>query len=348
MALPAHQYVDRISGELRTERLYQDELVMFFYNRVREHTPVVFDWLISRQSTRLLGLLNYDRPWSAGRARRFLERHGVPLDECLDDPNQFQTARSVFERRIRYWDCRPITFEPFTVVSPADARVLVGSFDRGRPLYIKEKFFDFLELFGDRPSWLTAFNGGDYAIFRLTPEKYHFNHTPVSGRVLDVYAIDGVFHSCNPSAAMAIATPYSKNQRVVTVIDTDVPGGSRVGLVAMIEVVALMIGEIVQCYSETRYDHPQDFVPGMFVERGCPKSLFRPGSSTTILVFEPGRVQFAPDLLVNQSRPQACSRYLLEFARPLIETDVRVRSPIAHACHRVIRRRRMKELSHAG
>ena len=31
--------------------------------------------------------------------------------------------------------------------------------------------------------------------------------------------------------------------------DTDIPGGSHVGFVAMIEVVALMIGDIVQCYS---------------------------------------------------------------------------------------------------
>jgi phosphatidylserine decarboxylase len=146
---------------------------------------------------------------------------------------------------------------------------------------------------------------------------------------------------------MTVAAPYSKNHRVVTVIDTDVPGGTRVGLVAMIEVVALMIGEIVQCYSESRYDHPQDVVPGMFVERGCPKSLFRPGSSTTVLVFEPGRVQFAPDLLANQSRPHAASRYALNFARPLVETDVRVRSPIAYARMRIPRQRRHAELSHA-
>jgi phosphatidylserine decarboxylase len=41
--------------------------------------------------------------------------------------------------------------------------------------------------------------------------------------------------------------PYSKNKRVVTIIDTDVEGGTGIGLVAMIEVVALMIGDIVQC-----------------------------------------------------------------------------------------------------
>ena len=347
MSLTAHQYVDRASGELRTERLYQDHVVNFFYSRVREQAPAVFDWLTSRRSTRLLGLLNYDQPWSAGRGRRFLEAQGVDLDECLDDPRMFRTARQVFERRIRYWDRRPTPDEPFTVVAPADARVLIGSFAEGGALYLKDKFFDYRELFAGRPAWTLFFEGGDYAIFRLTPEKYHYNHTPVAGRVLDLYEIDGVYHSCNPGAAMRVVGPYSKNRRVVTVIDTDVPGGSRVGRVAMIEVVALMIGEIVQCYSESRYDHPQDVVPGLFVERGCPKSVFRPGSSTTVLVFEPGRVQFAPDLLVNQSRPHAQSRYAFDFARPLVETDVRVRSPIAYAHSRVLHHRRPVELSHA-
>jgi phosphatidylserine decarboxylase len=139
---------------------------------------------------------------------------------------------------------------------------------------------------------------------------------------------------------MRVATPYSKNRRVVTVIDTDVPDGTRAGVVAMIEVVALMIGEIVQCYSRAGYDDPQPVTPGMFVERGRPKSLFRPGSSTTVLVFEPGRVRFAPDLLGNQLRPGVQSRYALALGRPLTETDVRVRSPVAYVRVRVPRWRR--------
>jgi phosphatidylserine decarboxylase len=96
-------------------------------------------------------------------------------------------------------------------------------------------------------------------------------------------------------------------------------------------VVALMIGDIVQCYSDSRYDDPQPVVPGMFLKRGQPKSLFRPGSSTTVLVFEKNHVHFAADLLANQATPKAFSRYSLAFGQPLIETDVRVRSLIAHA-----------------
>jgi phosphatidylserine decarboxylase len=179
-----------------------------------------------------------------------------------------------------------------------------------------------------------VFAAGDFAIFRLTPEKYHYNHTPIAGIVLDCYEIPGRYHSCNPHAVVQTVTPYSKNKRVVTIIDTDVPKGSQVGVVALIEIVALLIGDIVQCYSSERYDAPRPVVPGMFVHKGLPKSLYRPGSSTTVLLFQPGRVQFAHDIVRNMFRSDAQSRFSQGFGRPLVETEVKVRSLIATAVPR--------------
>lgn len=147
--------------------------------------------------------------------------------------------------------------------------------------------------------------------------------------MLDHYELEGRFHACNPSAVVALATPLSLNRRAVTVIDTDVEGGSRVGLVAMVEVAALMIGEVVQRYSSARYDDPRPVTPGLWLERGQPKSLFRPGSSTTVLLFAPGRVRFALDLLQNARRAGVHSRYGAPLCAPLVETDLRVRSPLA-------------------
>jgi phosphatidylserine decarboxylase len=196
-------------------------------------------------------------------------------------------------------------------------------------LVLKGKFFDFEELLGaDKAEWLDAFRGGDFVICRLTPDKYHYNHTPVAGLVRAYYETHGTYHSCNPSAVLTLATPYSKNKRVVTIIDTDVPRGTGIGLVAMIEVVALMIGDIAQCYSEVEYSDPMKIEPGMFLRRGCPKSLFRPGSSTTVLLFQESRVEFAPDLVRNLTRTDVESRYSLGLGRPLVETELKVRSSI--------------------
>jgi phosphatidylserine decarboxylase len=255
----------------------------------------------------------------------------VNLDECLT-PEKLTTARAVFERQIRYWDSRPMPDEPNAVVSPADSRVIVGSLSEISSLFLKEKFFHLEELVGrDKAEWRDALCSGDFAIFRLTPEKYHYNHVPVSGTVTDFYEIPGGYHSCNPSAVVSVVTPFSKNKRVVTVIDTDVPGGTRVGLVAMIEIVALMIGDIVQVYSEAGYENPRPVVPGMFLKKGQPKSLFRPGSSTDVVLFQKGRLSFSTDLTRNLHLQSVQSRFSLGFGQPLVETDLKVRSIIGSA-----------------
>ena len=332
-----HQYLTRTNAAPLTEDLFGDRIVRLLYSHARENAPVLFRALTGKRVSKLLGWANFDSPLAASLLgnQRFLARNGVDLSECLDAPRNFRTPRDVFERKIRYWDCRPLPLEETVVVSPADSRVLIGSFDRASGVHVKEKFFHYDELLGvDRPRWLKTFFGGDFAVFRLTPDKYHYNHAPVSGRILDVYGLGDRYHSCNPAAVVEVVTPYSKNKRYVTVIDTDVPGGSQVGRVAMIEVVALMIGEIVQAYSDVRYDDPRPVEPGMFVRRGQPKSLYRPGSSTDVLLFEPGRVRFAPDLLRNLSDRRAHSRFTSAFGQPLTETDVAVRSAIAQAVPR--------------
>ncbi len=279
----------------------------------------------------ILGTLNFDLP-IPGRLRALRNRiqaMGVNIDECLEVPEYFDTPRKLFERKIRYWQCRPMPEMVDRIVSPADARMIAGSFHRHSSLFLKEKFFSFPELLGqDKRQWLRAFDGGDFAIFRLTPDKYHYNHVPVSGRVEDLYEISGSCHSCNPGAVVSMVTPFSKNRRVVTVIDTNVPGGTGVGLVAMIEIVAMMIGDIKQCYSAHHYEDPLDLATGMFLERGKPKSLYRPGSSVDVLIFQPHRIQISADILTNMRRQDVNSRYTSHFRSPLVETDVKVRSEI--------------------
>jgi phosphatidylserine decarboxylase len=326
-----HQYIDRETDQVATEKLIADPLINRLYFHAKENPSMLFKAATSKRMSAILGFLNFDlclngNPRQNGNR---LKSMGLNLSECLDSPEMLNTARRIFERKIRYWQCRPMPEATDRIVSPADARMIVGSLDRHDSLYLKEKFFTFEELIGvDKSAWLAAFEGGDFAIFRLTPDKYHYNHLPVAGQVKEIYEIDGCCHSCNPGAVVSMVTPFSKNRRVVTVIDTDVPGGTRIGLVAMVEIVAMMIGDIVQCYSLHAYDDPIVIHPGMFLERGCPKSLYRPGSSVDVLIFQKDRVAFSIDILANMLRQDVSSRYTLHFQSPLVETDVKVRSEI--------------------
>jgi phosphatidylserine decarboxylase len=328
----SHQYIERRSGRIVTESLIADRLVRWLYGAAREKAPLLFKALTSARSSQLLSYVNFDCPPKRKETstRKLAADLGVDLQECVSPQHCLQSARELFERQIRFWTCRPMPQDPGLVVSPADAKILVGSLDKTESLFLKEKFFTYDELLGpSKRRWRKAFQKGDYAVLRLTPEKYHYNHLPVSGQIVDFYTIDGDYHSCNPAAVVATVTPYSKNKRVVTIIDTDVSGGTGIGLVAMVEIVALMIGEIVQCYSSHRYERPITIERGLIVHRGQPKSLFRPGSSVDVLFFQKNRIEFDKDLVRNCQRGDVNSRYTQGFQKPLVETDVQVRSSIA-------------------
>ncbi len=329
-----HQYIERASGLPRDERLLGDGLVGLLYGPLRENAPRMFQALTSSRCSGLLGTVQFETRLGLARrsVRQLMAQWGVRATDLVDSPQSLDTPAKLFMRRIRYWRCRPLDPDPRAVLAPADSRLLLGSLDSDSVLFIKDKFFSFSELVGEsKTRWLRAFHGGDFALFRLTPEKYHYTHAPVSGRVVDHYQLDGACHSCNPTAVVDLITPFSKNQRVVTIIDSDVAGGSGVGLVAMIEVVALMVGRVEQRYSERRYEAPGPLSAGMMLRRGQPKAVFLPGSSTVVLLFQPGRVAFDQDLMANQHRPGVQSRFSSGFGRPLVETEVLVRSGIARA-----------------
>jgi phosphatidylserine decarboxylase len=329
-----HAYIRRSNSKVLQEEFLADRAIDFIYSTVREKSPWLFTALTGPVVTGILSFVNYDLALNSrfSGAARFIRKTGMVDGECLQPLAELDTPRKIFERRIAYWQCRPMDKSRDAVVSPADSRMFVGSLSETSMMFLKGKFFDFEELVGaDRHSLHSRLDGGDFAVFRLTPEKYHHNHAPVSGTVTDIFWVEGGYHSCNPSASIAVATPLSKNRRVVTVIDTDVREGSKIGIVVMVEIVALMIGDIVQCYCETRYENPLPVMPGLFVRKGQPKSLFRPGSSTVVLFFEKDKIAFSDDLLKNQLRGDVNNRFAAWLRKPLVETEVNVRSTIGRS-----------------
>lgn len=327
-----HQYISRETSQVVTEKLIADRMINMIYSKVREKSTTLFNILTSSRTSDLLAFFNYDNPMinQSYHLQKVISDLHINLAECVEEKAQLDSPKKLFERQIKYWETRPMPQESNIVVAPSDSRLLVGSFSEQSIIQLKEKFFHYEELIAiNKTRWLKTFKNGDFAVCRLTPEKYHHNHFPVSGLVLDFYEIEGRYHSCNPTAAVSIVTPYSKNKRTVTVIDTDVGAGSQVGLVMMIEVVALMIGDIKQCYCEYQYENPLSNLIERYVKRGCPKSQFCPGSSVVILIFQQNRIQFDKDILQNLKRQDALSRYSQHFQKPLVETEVKVRSSIA-------------------
>jgi hypothetical protein len=113
-----HQYIDRHTGRVHTETLVADQTIVFLYASVRENAPAMFDLLISARMTALLGFLCFDLPLNTHipDPGRFLSRREIPFSEIFGPVNQLNTFRRFFERKLRYWDCRPMTDDPVAVV----------------------------------------------------------------------------------------------------------------------------------------------------------------------------------------------------------------------------------------
>jgi phosphatidylserine decarboxylase len=329
-----HQFVDRLTSEVRSETLLYDRHIRWMYSTLRESAPWLFKWISTSPTINdWLATINFDKPIRDAHSviSSLVVDAGVRMDELLEPLPASPTWRDFFGRKIRFWEHRPLPPDPRRIVAPCDSRMLLGNLRQQSKLLIKEKFFSLSELLGNREALVDKFRYADWAIFRLTPEMYHYNHCPVAGVVVDFYEIGGAYHSCNPTACVETITPYSKNRRFVTIFDTDVSGGTGIGKVAMIEVVALLIGRVRQCYSHAQYKLPTTMYEGLMCKRGSVKSVFEPGSSTVVLLFEDHRLEFDSDLVSNQARTDAFSRFGQGFAVPMVETELQVRSGIGTA-----------------
>ena len=130
MTLTPHQFIERDTGMIRTEKLYADRLIRLLYHEVRENAPFLFRLLTGARASSLLGSINFDAPFAGGLRSNscFVRECGIDFGECVQPPHFFDTPRKIFERQIRYWEFRPMPHHANMVVSPADARVLLGSF----------------------------------------------------------------------------------------------------------------------------------------------------------------------------------------------------------------------------
>jgi phosphatidylserine decarboxylase len=163
--------VERETGRVCTEEPFGDWIIKHLYSEEREENSLLFRLLGSRWVSELLRWVNYDFPWGPriSGLQDFLDRSRIDLAECVAAPQQLNSARKIFERKIRYWTCRPMNADPRAILSPADARVLVGSLGDTSSLFLKGKFFDLQELLRpDKDRWISAFIAADYVISRLT------------------------------------------------------------------------------------------------------------------------------------------------------------------------------------
>jgi phosphatidylserine decarboxylase len=225
---------------------------------------------------------------------RFARVYGISLDEAEKPLDEYAGFDEFFTRKLRP-GARPIDDAPGRVVSPADGVIVeAGLATAGKMIQAKGSDFDLASLLAD-PEAAARLQGGAYVITYLSPKDYHRVHSPVAGQVVGWRHVPGTLFSVNAGNIRREPGLFVRNERFITLIEMD--GG---GLVAVVMVAAVGVGHVTVSYDPEVATHQPEFFRAALRHRRYeqPKPIGRGGElgifhlgSTTIVVFEPGRVE---------------------------------------------------------
>jgi len=282
---------NRETGKLEEEKIphYIDVSLRIMYSTRSGRTAVE-----NTQIKKLLHHLStvqgkkYDDPRSKKEIPHFIEFHGLNTDEILDHLDSFANFNEFFFRKLKSTS-RKIADpgNPKLAVSPADCRLNVfPTIDQATKIWIKGHNFNLKNLLRD-DQMAAKFNGGSLVIARLAPQDYHRFHLPVDCKIGATKPFDGALYTVNPIAIREDIDVYTENKRMFTLLDSP-----EFGTVGYISVGATMVGSIRLTSKE-----------GQSAKKGDEHGYFAFGGSTILVLFEPNRITFDKDLVVNSGKP---------------------------------------------
>lgn len=278
-------FFNRHTGLMETEAIYGEASLRWIYNsplgKAALHTLVkravfskFYGWLMSR-------------PQSAEKVAPFIAKYGLDVEEFAERADSYRSFNEFFSRKLKP-DARPVDADPASVVFPADGRhLLVPNASACTDLFVKGARFDLESMVGDA-ELARRFANGSALISRLCPTDYHRFHFPCAGTPSAPQLLNGPLYSVSPIALMQRPTILWENKRYLTRL-TDTPGGQ----VLYFEIGATCVGAVVHT--------SQPHVP---VKKGDEKGTFLFGGSSTMVLFEAGAVDWAPDLIKHSAAGQ--------------------------------------------
>jgi phosphatidylserine decarboxylase len=277
------RYFNRHSGAFETEQVYGEGFLRWSYGNplgaislnAFVKRPLFSKWYGRKMST----------PQSAARVAPFIQTYELDPNDFADAPDSYRSFNEFFYRKLKL-SARPIDADPATVSFPADGRHL-GFQDASAisGVFVKGQKFDLAALLGDA-QLAARYVGGALVLSRLCPVDYHRFHFPVAGVPGETRLINGPLFSVNPIALRQKLSYLWTNKRTVTEVQTE-----QLGTVICMEIGATCVGTICQT-----------FTPDQSVTKGAEKGYFAFGGSSTLTIFEPGRVNLERDLLEHSAR----------------------------------------------
>jgi len=271
-------YWDRYRGRPCTEKIYGERFLRWTYEtlggRAALATLVKRAWFSRWYGWRM------DRPASRRKIAPFIAEFDLDPAEFRRRPEDFESFNAFFSRELTPAS-RPVDADAASVVFPADGRHLcVPDLSRCEGLLVKGEMFDLPALLGDA-ALARQYAAGSLLVSRLCPVDYHRFHFPLAGRATTARLLEGPLYSVNPIALKRNIQILARNRRMLAVLET-----AAAGRALLLEIGATCVGSIRQTYRG-----------GADVAKGQEKGYFQFGGSSTIVLFEPGRVAFDDDLV---------------------------------------------------
>lgn len=233
----------------------------------------------------------------------FNRRFKLNMSEALEEnPTAYASFNDFFTRALKP-GVRSIDEAKEAITSPADgAFSQLGPINHGRIFQAKGRGYGLSTLLGGDMDLAKQFENGQFATIYLSPRDYHRVHMPITGTLTQSVYIPGDLYSVNQTTAENIDELFARNERLVTIFDTDV------GPVAVILVGAMIVAGIETVWdgqvapvpkTPQRKFYTQD-QPEITLQKGEEMGRFKLGS-TVILLFGDNTVEWLPALAAGQS-----------------------------------------------
>jgi phosphatidylserine decarboxylase len=274
-------FLNRYTGEIETEQVYGEGFLKWAYGnplgKIALHSfikrPFFSKWYGKRMND----------PATKAKVAPFIKDYAMDTEDFLDDAESYEHFNAFFYRKLKP-EARPIS--DAAVVFPADGRHLgFANAEDVTGVFVKGQKWDLRKLIANDELY-KEFAGGSLVLSRLCPVDYHRYHFPLAGVPSETVLVNGPLFSVSPIALRQNLNYMWQNKRTRTVLDTP-----EHGKVLIMEIGATCVGSIYQTY-----------VAGKPVEKGAEKGYFAFGGSSTITIFQKGRVELDADLLENSAK----------------------------------------------
>jgi len=146
---------------------------------------------------------------------------GINVNEALSpDPADYASFNAWFTRALKP-GARTFDTSPQAFLSPCDGRISeTGALLKNRILQAKGKNYSLQDLLANDPV-CQQLTDGYFSTIYLSPRDYHRIHMPLGGQLKRMIHVPGRLFSVAPYTARQVPQLFARNERVITIFETD-------------------------------------------------------------------------------------------------------------------------------